>query len=205
MARAHNPTRRKTEHGGTRPGAGRPVGTGKFGGSESKVMRIPVHLETAIRALIHGDQQGPRGQHLLSKLSVRSTPGLPTAEIRVPAGAFDYHGESATAEYIDLNAWLAREREQAYVYTVSGDSMNRAGLLDGDRLVVDRSLQAVSGSIVVAWVSGEGLTVKRLNVRGGRVALEPESDNPRHRAYTVGADDEVTVLGVVSGIARRLR
>ena len=136
---------------------------------------------------------------------MRPTPDLPIAEIHVPAGSFDYHGDSATTEYVDLHAWLANEPEQAYLYTVSGDSMNRAGLLDGDRLVVDRSLPAVSGSIVVAWVSGEGMTVKRLKVRGGRAALEPDSDNPHHQAYALGEDDEVTILGVVSGIARRLR
>jgi len=43
---------------------------------------------------------------------------------------------------------------------VAGDSMMGAGIFDGDLLVVDRSIEATSGDIVVAVVNGE-FTIKR--------------------------------------------
>lgn len=166
-------------------------------------MRVPLHLETAVQALIRRDSRQTSGEHV-PRLGVAPVHRLPIADISVPAGAFDYHDDSAALDSVDLTEWLTHDPAQSYLYTVTGDSMNRAGIHDRDRLVVDRSVSPRSGHIVVAWVAGEGLTVKRLKVQAGRVTLEPDSDNSLHRAYTVERDDELTILGVVCGITRRL-
>ena len=58
--------------------------------------------------------------------------------------------------------------------------MQGAEIFDGDILVVDRSIRARHGHIVIAFINGERL-VKRLYRRGGRVALVAE--NPAIRRW----------------------
>lgn len=79
--------------------------------------------------------------------------------------------------------------------------MTGAGIYPGDILIVDRSREAVHGSIVIAVVEGE-LTVKRLYRKDGRVALNPE--NPAYRPIHIHEDTELIIWGVVSGVTRRL-
>jgi hypothetical protein len=65
---------------------------------------------------------------------------------------------------LDLNRLAVRHPSATYFIKVSGDSMIGAGIGDGDLLVVDRSLNAEHGDIVVASVAGE-FTVKELQTR----------------------------------------
>jgi repressor LexA len=65
-----------------------------------------------------------------------------------------------------------------YLLRVRGDSMQDAGILDGDLLAVHRTREARTGQIVVARVgaaSGDEVTVKRLRKRGRDVVLVPEN------------------------------
>lgn len=111
-------------------------------------------------------------------------------------------GDDRADERCDLNQWLVRSPESTFIYTVSGDSMDLAGILDGDQVVVDRGLQALSGDIVVAALAAHGHTVKRLRIRDGRPALEPESANVGHRAYTIESSNGDIIWGVVTAIVR---
>ena len=72
---------------------------------------------------------------------------------------------------IDLNALLIRHPSSTFFLRVSGDSMVEAGIQDGDLLVVDRSLEARPGQIVVAVLDG-AFTLKRLVRHGERLRLE---------------------------------
>ena len=62
---------------------------------------------------------------------------------------------------LDLNDYLIKQPAATFIIKVSGDSMINAGILCGDLLVVDRSLQATVNAVVIAAVNGD-LTVKRL-------------------------------------------
>jgi DNA polymerase V len=62
---------------------------------------------------------------------------------------------------LDLNECLIKNPAATFFVRVAGDSMTDAGINDNDILVVDRSLEPCTGSIVIAVVNGE-LTVKRL-------------------------------------------
>ena len=65
-----------------------------------------------------------------------------------------------------------------YLLRVRGDSMQDAGILDGDLLAVHRTREARNGQIVVARVgatSGDEVTVKRLRRRSRDVVLVPEN------------------------------
>ena len=56
---------------------------------------------------------------------------------------------------LDLNEHLIQHPAATFFVRVDGDSMCGAGIHPGDLLIVDRSLDAVSGTIVVALIDGE--------------------------------------------------
>ena len=72
--------------------------------------------------------------------------------------------------------------------------MIKAGIHDGDLLVVDRSLEPQVGKIVIAAIQHE-LTVKRYAKIDGKVYLAPEND--AYEPILVNEEDEVHIWGVV--------
>ena len=96
---------------------------------------------------------------------------------------------------IDLNAHLIKDITSTYVVRVTGDSMEGAGISDGDELIVNRALEPRDGSVVVAVLDGE-LTVKRLRLNGTGVVLQAE--NPRYPDIRVQALSELTIWGVAT-------
>jgi DNA polymerase V len=81
--------------------------------------------------------------------------------------------------------------------------MKGAGILDGDMVVVDRSLEPKPGDAVVAVCHGE-MTLKRLHVtKSGRAALRAE--NPDYPAFVIGEELPAEIWGVVVGVVRKLR
>ena len=72
-------------------------------------------------------------------------------------------------------------RGEYYCLEVEGDSMVEAGILDGDTVVIERADNAENGAIVVAFVEGQEVTLKRLRKRHNSVALEPANADFRTR------------------------
>jgi len=87
-----------------------------------------------------------------------------------------------------------------YALEVAGDSMVEAGILDGDTVIINRCDMADSGSIVVALIDENEVTLKRLRRKGQTVALEPA--NPAFETRIFGAD-RVRVQGRLVGLLRR--
>ncbi|BCW17512.1 hypothetical protein NtRootA9_02200 [Arthrobacter sp. NtRootA9] len=96
---------------------------------------------------------------------------------------------------IDLNAHLIKDITSTFVVRVTGDSMEGAGISDGDELIVNRALEPKDGSVVIAVLDGE-LTVKRLRITPGGVILQAE--NPRYPDIRVSALSELVVWGVAT-------
>lgn len=96
---------------------------------------------------------------------------------------------------IDLNAHLIKDITSTFVVRVTGDSMEGAGISDGDELIVNRALEPRDGSVVIAVLDGE-LTVKRLRITGNGVVLQAE--NPRYPDIRVPALSELTIWGVAT-------
>ena len=95
---------------------------------------------------------------------------LPLAASTVAAG-FPSPADDYINVGIDLNEALIRHPSSTFFLRVSGDSMIDAGIQHGDLLVVDRSLEARPGQIVVAVLDG-AFTLKRLARHQGRLRLE---------------------------------
>ena len=84
--------------------------------------------------------------------------------------------EEETVDLMRLDEWLIRNRDATYLIKVHGPSMNGAGIMPGDAVLVDRSLTAVDGDIVIAEIDG-AFTMKYLRKKGDRVWLE--AANPK--------------------------
>jgi repressor LexA len=87
-----------------------------------------------------------------------------------------------------------------YALEIAGDSMIDAGIFDGDTIVVQRCDTAENGSIVVALIDDEEVTLKRLRRRGASIALEPANKTYETRIF---GPDRVKVQGRLVGLFRR--
>ncbi len=85
---------------------------------------------------------------------------LPVFLGRLPAG-FPSPADDYIEGKLDLNRHLIKHPAATFFVRVTGDSMLEAGIHSGDILIVDRSLEAIDGNVIVASLDGE-LTVKRL-------------------------------------------
>ena len=101
---------------------------------------------------------------------------------------------------LDASAYLVRHRAASFYFTVEGDSMCGAGILDGDKVLVDRAVAPKDGHIVVAVVNGAYL-LRRLHCRGKRIELH--ADHPGYAPMRVKEGAEWQVWGVVAGVLRR--
>jgi DNA polymerase V len=94
------------------------------------------------------------------------------------------------------------KNEAATFYArVSGDSMQGAGLDDGDLLVIDRSLEPQNNKIAVCFIDGE-FTVKRLKVEKDAVYLMPE--NKKYKPLKITEENQLIIWGIVTYVVKRL-
>jgi DNA polymerase V len=119
---------------------------------------------------------------------------LPLCAWTVPAG-FPSPAADHTRQRIDLNEHLIRNKEATFIFRVKGDSMVGIGIYEGDELLVDRSIEAGHGNIVLAVLNNE-FTVKRLHRRGGVVKLVAE--NPLYPPIVLKDGQELLIWGVVT-------
>ncbi len=116
-----------------------------------------------------------------------------------PAAGFPSPGDDVVERPLDLNELLVDNPTSTFFVQVSGNSMEGAGIFDGDYLVVDRSVEPIVGKIVVAAVYGE-LVVKRLSKQENMLALV--SENTDYKPILIEDKDDVYIWGVVVGSAR---
>ena len=86
-----------------------------------------------------------------------------------------------------------------YALEVDGDSMIKAGINDGDTVIIKKADQANDGDIVVALVDGEEVTLKRLRRQDGKVILVPENDDYEDQVYS---PDQVQIQGKLASLMR---
>jgi DNA polymerase V len=144
---------------------------------------------------------------MLDALPERWRAAIDPPKVWIPLGAAKVSAgfPSPAADYedrrLDINTYLVRNPVSTFFFPVQGDSMEGAEIFEGDILVVDRSIKAVHGQIVIAFINGERL-VKRLHHRHGRVALVAE--NPAYPSIEIRGEMELVVWGVVVGKFKRL-
>jgi len=190
----------KNQHGGKRDGAGRKK---RFNEPVTR-MRVPQSCVSAIENLLEeiavSHSVDKISQEILIPADSPVSLARPLFSSPVPAG-FPSPADDYIEGQLDLNEYFVPHPSATFYVRVTGESMNGVGILPNDILIVDRSLEAVHGSIVIAVVNNE-LTVKRLYKQNGRIELHPE--NPAFPVITFDQDMELTIWGVVSGVTRKL-
>lgn len=126
---------------------------------------------------------------------------LPLFAWKVPAG-FPSPAEDYAQGRLDLNDYLVEHEAATFYVRVEGHSMTGAGILDGDIIAVDRSLEPRQGDVVVAVIDG-ALTVKELNRQGDTITLRAR--NPEFKPIEFKLGQELVIWGVVKGVVRKLR
>ncbi len=102
---------------------------------------------------------------------------------------------------ISIDQEVVRNEEATFYARVSGESMQGAGLDDGDLLVIDRSMEPQHDKIAVCYIDGE-FTVKRLKVAADGVFLIPE--NPKYQPIKVTEENELIIWGIVTYVVKKL-
>ncbi|WP_419421183.1 LexA family protein [Legionella sp. D16C41] len=113
------------------------------------------------------------------------------------AAGFPSPADDYLESTLDLNEYLIKHPAATFMVRAQGDSMQGAGIYNGDLLIVDRSIEAADGKIVIAALNGE-LTVKRLSCRNSRVRLVPA--NPNYSPIDITEEVDLVIWGVVTHI-----
>lgn len=188
--------------GGARAGAGRPKGRNAYG-EATQPIRIPISLMEPVENLLRDFSALHKSRKsddidVLAPLTVGKRLRIPLYSSKVEAG-FASPADDFVEEYLDLNDLLVKRHEATFFVRVSGRSMIDAGIQPDDILIVDRSLEASDGKVVIAVIDGE-VTVKRLSTTGGKVILKAE--NPKYKDIPVNGD--LHIWGVVTSVIHQV-
>jgi len=186
---------KKTQnHGGVRDGAGRKKNSGKFK-ENTKVIRVPLSLvdQVVLTLDVYKSQLKSDIEVLNPNFNAPSL-SIPIFSSRVQAG-FPSPADDHLEDQLDLNKHLIHHQESTFFVRAQGESMLNAGIHPGDILIVDKSLPAKSGKIVIAVVDGE-FTVKRLHKYKGNISLKAE--NPEFEDIEIQEGSELIIWGVVT-------
>ena len=82
---------------------------------------------------------------------------------------------------------------------VKGDSMNEAGINDGDTVIIKKTDTAENGKIVVALIDDNEAMLKRIRRKGKTVALESANRNYETKIF---GPDRVKVQGILVSLYR---
>ncbi|MBP5588840.1 MAG: transcriptional repressor LexA [Treponema sp.] len=98
--------------------------------------------------------------------------------------------------YVTLTEPFIRPGKSYFALHVRGQSMQGAGILEGDLAIVEQASTAVDGQIVVAVID-DAITLKRYFKEPSRIRLQPE--NPAfHPIYC----QEVRIVGILANLVR---
>lgn len=120
--------------------------------------------------------------------------------IPISAG-FPNAAEDAPTIPLDLNELIIKRPAATFFMRVSGDSMEGAGIFDGDIVAIDKSLEVHSGDKIVAYIDGE-FTLKTFSKNGNLGFLV--AANPKYKPIPVTEDNDFQIWGVVTAIIRTL-
>ena len=136
------------------------------------------------------------------KLVVPSTHMLvPYALEKISAG-FPSPAQDYVDKALDMNEHLIKNATSAFIVKVASLSMLNAGIDIDDELIVDRSLDAKHGDIVIALIDNE-FTVKRLMIDEKGQWLKAE--NPDYKNIYLADGQELIIWGVVTHIIKMTR
>jgi DNA polymerase V len=124
-------------------------------------------------------------------------PYLPKIMAGFPSPAEDF-----TELSISLDRALVKNPPATFMAHADGESMVDIGIHHGDIVIVDRSLSAINGNIIVAFWDGEFL-IKEYSKIDGHIKLIPH--NTKYPTIYINEDSDFQVWGVVIHSIRSYR
>ena len=110
-------------------------------------------------------------------------------------------GENNVEEMIQVEKSKIKHGAQYFILRASGDSMNKAGIDDGDFVLCRYAEKGETGDRVVALLGSENVTIKYYDKKDGRRILLPKSSNSSHQPIIPEEGD--SVQGVVQEVIKR--
>ena len=117
----------------------------------------------------------------------------------VPAG-FPSPAEDYLDMDLNLHEYLVQNPAATFCVRVVGDSMLEANIRSGDVMVVDRALDPINNSIVLAVLDGD-FTVKRIRKNKNDLYLMPANEN--YQPLKITKEMDFQVWGVVTFIIHK--
>ena len=130
-------------------------------------------------------------------IEINADLGISSISAGFPSPADDF-----TELSISLDKHLIQNPAATFMAYANGNSMLHAGIHHGDILIIDRSLHARDGDIIIAVLHGE-FTVKQLSIINGTLFLIPK--NPQYSSLKISAEMDFEVWGVVTYSIRKHR
>lgn len=198
-------------NGGKRPGSGRKVGSGLYR-ENTTVMRVPDSQKPIILSFLDAYAKKQRLEKIASQLDrvdeftqlaqASEALHLPLYQSKVPAG-LPAPADSDEASRMDPNGYLIDDPANTFFVTIQGESMIEAGLIPGDKAIVNKKKQAAIGDIVLAMVDG-AFTIKILaKQKNGDPKLLPANSSGQYAPILIQNQMQFSVWGVVTGSFRR--
>lgn len=103
--------------------------------------------------------------------------------------------------YIPVSITLARPGSKYFLLRASGDSMNKAGIDDGDLLLIRQQSTANNGDRIVALIDDEA-TVKEFHRSKDAIVLMPRSSNKKHKPIILTEDFQIQ--GIVMAVIPKM-
>ena len=125
---------------------------------------------------------------------------FPLASEGISAG-FPSPAEDFKELKISIDQEVVKNESATFFARVDGQSMQGAGLDDGDLIVIDRSQEPENGKIAVCFIDGE-FTVKRLKVEDDCIYLMPE--NSKYKALKVTSENQLIIWGIVTYVVKKV-
>lgn len=152
------------------------IENGKADIPQSKVMAFARALETTTAYLMGVDEEKERPTLPAGAIPVRPGPMIPVLG-QVRCGLPMYAEENI----VGYESFAGKSGEQYFALYAVGDSMNAAGINEGDTVIVQKQDVVEPNQIAVVCVNGDEATLKRFRQEDNLVFLSPQSYNPVHQ------------------------
>ena len=190
----------KHQHGGKRKNAGRKTHYQE----KTVVMRVPESKVLEIKAWLKPKPEDDLSQ----KIELQAIRNQTALNIPYPSiDDFSSTAQDYTEDFIDLNEYLVHNPLSTFVLRVNSLSMKNAGIDPDDQVLIDRSLTAGHGDIVLALIHNE-FTLKRLMKEKQQRAQTKtwlKAENPDYPDIYLRDEEQLIIWGVVTCILKKLR
>lgn len=142
------------------------------------------------------------GSFKLNEFEISEDYGTREQTVKIPllgevaCGLPIFAEENIEAE-VTVSVKLLKKGYRYFLLRAKGDSMNKAGINDGDLVLIRQQQHAENGDKVVALIDDEA-TIKEYHHNGSLIVLKPRSDNKKYQPIILS--DDFRIQGVVETV-----